>query len=102
VGALLKQLLLLHQLPKHTVLTFVRYWLAWGYPVPYNNIKPLGIMPMDSMKSASKPTFAMLMERIAADPDLSATHKHSLLCSIRCYTKMLGQHPARMVVDRKD
>jgi hypothetical protein len=59
-------------------------------------------MPMDSMKSASKPTFAMLMERIAADPDLSATHKHSLLCSIRCYTKMLGQHPARMVVDLKD
>ena len=61
----------------------------------------MGIMPMDSVKSADTPTFAMLMERIAGDPDLSVTRKHSLLCLIRTYTKMLGLDPARMVVDLK-
>jgi hypothetical protein len=54
---------------------------------------------MDATKPAAKPTFAMMMERIAADPDLSATRKRSLLTSIRCYARLLGQDPARMAVD---
>src|SRR3954451_5922710 len=56
-------------------------------------------MLMDGVKSAPKPTFAMLMERIAADSELSALRKKSLLSSIRCYAKLLGQDPARMLVD---
>jgi hypothetical protein len=57
------------------------------------------MMPMDNEKSAHTPTFAMLMEPIAADPDLSDTRKDPLLCSIRCYTKLLVQDPTRMTVE---
>ena len=53
----------------------------------------------DADPAAAKPTFAAIMERIAADPDLSASRKRSLLTSIRCYARLLGQDPARMAVD---
>jgi hypothetical protein len=56
-------------------------------------------MPMTSDQAAQPPTFAMLMQRIAADSELSDTRRKSLLTSIRCFARLLGRDPARMTVD---